>query len=155
MEEIGNFAQDDLIDDDVMILDCFTTVWVWVGSGANEIEKRMAMETAQKYVAAAAATDGRDADTSIMQCSAGSEPSLFATNFVGWDAELFTKNKFQDPYEMKLAEERKKKEAANAAAAEEEKKAAKADAVKGSTFSLEELQSGCPEGVDPTQKEMF
>jgi len=167
MEEIGNFAQDDLIDDDVMILDCYTTVYVWVGSGANEIEKRMAMDTANKYVAAAAATDGRDADTGIMQISASREPALFTTNFMGWDAELFEKNKFQDPYELRLAEERKKKEAegAEAAAADakaaadkkaaEDEKAAKADAVKGSTFSLEALQGGCPEGVDPGNKELF
>jgi len=166
VEEVPNFTQEDLIDDDVMLLDMYTTVFVWVGSGANETEKSMAMDTCQKYIDAT--TDGRDKeDVGTMQVKAGSEPAMFTTNFIGWDEELFNKNKFEDPYEKKLRElkEAKEKEAAEAKAeeeaaaakkAEEEaEKAAKAEAAAGSSFTLEELQAGVPEGVDAANKQNY
>ena len=71
VEEVNNFAQEDLIDEDCMLLDTFNQVFVWVGSRSTEREKRESMEIAQKYVAAA--TDGRDPDTPIIRvrpCSA-------------------------------------------------------------------------------------
>ena len=39
--------------DDIFLLDCFTEVYVWVGDGANDSEKKMASETARKYIEAA------------------------------------------------------------------------------------------------------
>jgi len=32
VDEVFNYAQSDLIDDDVMLLDCFTQVFLWIGS---------------------------------------------------------------------------------------------------------------------------
>ena len=42
------------VRDDVMLLDVYTQVYVWVGSASNEQEQRMAMDTAEKYVRGAA-----------------------------------------------------------------------------------------------------
>ena len=53
--------------DDVMLLDCYSQVFVWVGVGANRKEREQAMNFAQKYVAEA--VDGRDADAPIMKVS--------------------------------------------------------------------------------------
>lgn len=39
VEEIKNFEQDDLSDDDIMILDGDDTVFVWIGKGASDEEK--------------------------------------------------------------------------------------------------------------------
>jgi hypothetical protein len=50
--------QEDLVDDDVVILDTYSSVFVWVGSHANEEERRGAMELAAQYVKEAAAADG-------------------------------------------------------------------------------------------------
>ena len=36
VEEIDNYEQDDLIDDDVMILDTYTQVFIWIGSQSTE-----------------------------------------------------------------------------------------------------------------------
>jgi len=164
-EEVFDFDQADLIDDDVMLLDAFNTVYVWVGSASNDKEKEMAMDTAAKYVAGAA--DGRDPDTPIIRVSAGSEPVMFSTHFVGWDAELFSKNKFEDPYEMKLRllrEEKDKalleaagaeKAAAEAKAAEEAAAREKADEAAATTFPLDVLQTSVPEGVDAANKEIY
>jgi advillin len=165
VEEIFNFTQEDLIDDDVMLLDVVTSVYVWVGSNASEEEKAKAVQTAADYNAQA--TDGRDADTAVMEIKCGNEPAMFTTNFVGWDAELFTKNKFEDPYEKRLRELAEAKEKVAAAAAAEDAKAAEAkaaedaaaakvaEAASGSCFTLEELQAGVPDGVDAGKKETY
>lgn len=50
VDEIADFSQSDLIDDDVMILDTYTTVFVWIGSRANEDEKAQAMKVTQEYI---------------------------------------------------------------------------------------------------------
>lgn len=39
VEEVPAFAQADLADEDVMLLDTYTTVFVWVGAGANAAER--------------------------------------------------------------------------------------------------------------------
>jgi hypothetical protein len=65
VEEVDNFSQEDLIDEDCMLLDTFNQVFVWVGSRSSEREKRESMQLAEKYIAAA--TDGRDPDTPVIR----------------------------------------------------------------------------------------
>ena len=43
-------CQDDLDPDDIFILDTFAEVYVWVGHGASEDEKRLSADAAHKYV---------------------------------------------------------------------------------------------------------
>ena len=38
-EEIFDFDQDDMDEDDVMVLDTFDTIYIWVGNGARKDEK--------------------------------------------------------------------------------------------------------------------
>jgi len=82
--EIFRLSQDDLVQDDAMLLDMYRMVYVWVGKGANEEEKRAAMELAVEYTRNA--PDNRPADTPIYLVYAGREPRLFTTVFHGWDA---------------------------------------------------------------------
>jgi Gelsolin repeat len=49
VEEIENFDQSDLCADDVMLLDTHTTVYIWIGSGSNETERKEAMAVAQVH----------------------------------------------------------------------------------------------------------
>ena len=100
-EEIFNFTQDDLDDDDVMLLDVATEVFLWIGKNANENEKRESLFLAQRYVARMAETDGRDVDTSITTVPAGAEPKMFTAHFIAWDASKASAT-FVDPYELKL-----------------------------------------------------
>jgi hypothetical protein len=162
VEEVTDFEQEDLIDEDVMILDCFTSIFVWVGSQAHAEEKAKAMQFAQEF--AAKANDGRDADVPIMRVAAGSEPFMFTSQFVGWDAEFAKKNMFLDPYEAKmraLQEEKAKKEAVafgEAAPAPAPVAAAAAAPIARSAsglYSREQLTSGPIDGVDPSRKEEF
>ena len=84
----------------MFLLDTFTSVFVWIGSGANESEKAGAVEFAGKYVAEA--NDGRDPDIPVIRVLSGQEPSLFTTHFIAWDHELAEKNKFHDPYAARM-----------------------------------------------------
>ena len=91
VEPIFDFSQADLEEEDVYLLDCFTTVFIWIGSAANETEKTSALETAKVYVQA----QGYSEDTAICQVTSGNEPGLVTCNFLGWDASA--KKKFVDP----------------------------------------------------------
>ena len=46
MEELLDFSQEDLEEDDVMILDAWKELFVWVGEHARKEEKREAVTTA-------------------------------------------------------------------------------------------------------------
>ncbi|GMF22720.1 unnamed protein product [Phytophthora fragariaefolia] len=107
--EIVNFAQDDLNMDDVFILDTYTTLYVWIGAGANEPERREAMALADKYLAVAK-SDGRGDGTPIVAVHCNEEPLMFTSNFLAWDSEFFTKNEFLDPYKARLRKLKEEKE---------------------------------------------
>eukprot|EP00004_Rigifila_ramosa_P003356 TRINITY_DN135_c2_g1_i2.p1 TRINITY_DN135_c2_g1~~TRINITY_DN135_c2_g1_i2.p1 ORF type:complete len:540 (+),score=132.74 TRINITY_DN135_c2_g1_i2:1144-2763(+) len=101
VEEIFHFGQDDLEADDVYLLDTFNEVFIWVGAGSNQLERRMALQTAFDYIKSAG--DGRTATTTPMfQINAGFEPPNFTCHFLGWDSVL-AKSK-EDKYVAKLRE---------------------------------------------------
>ena len=47
MEEINNYTQDDLEEDDIMILDTYDQVLVWIGKDSNQKERKDAFTFAQ------------------------------------------------------------------------------------------------------------
>ena len=47
-----------------MILDTFSEVFVWVGRGANEEEKKESLRTAQEYISSD--PSGRDVDSTLL-----------------------------------------------------------------------------------------
>jgi advillin len=113
VEEVDQFDQTDLNDEDVYLLDTFTTLFLWVGSQASTTEKEKAMEFAQRFVVEAC--DGRDPDIPIIRVTAGQEPTMFSSHFHAWDPEFTKRNVFVDPYQAKLdaiaAEKAKRQEA--------------------------------------------
>lgn len=102
VEEIQRFSQEDLIDDDVMLLDTYTQIFVWVGSKASDQEKQKATEFAMRFCREAG--DGRDANIPVIKINAGEEPLFFTCHFHAWDNELALKNVFNDPFEQKMKE---------------------------------------------------
>jgi uncharacterized protein involved in tolerance to divalent cations len=44
---VNNCVQDDLADDDVMILDNGTNVFLWVGKKTSDVEIKLAFKSAQ------------------------------------------------------------------------------------------------------------
>lgn len=98
VEEVDQFDQGDLNDEDVFLLDTYTQLFVWIGSQSTQQEKDKAMAFAQQY--AASADDGRDPDLPIIRVTAGDEPRMFSCHFHGWDDAFFSKRSFKDPYQV-------------------------------------------------------
>lgn len=82
VEEVPEFTQSDLSDDDVYLLDAYTAVFLWIGNGSNEAERSKGDEFVKQYLEAA--KDGRDTDVPIIHVKAGLEPIIFTTYFVPW-----------------------------------------------------------------------
>jgi hypothetical protein len=144
VEEIFDYAQEDLVEEDVMILDVYDSLYVWVGRGANETEKKEALRVAQEYVK----TDpsGRDPDAcTMMQVKQGFEPLNFTCHFLDWNPDLWKKDSSYESYRKSL--EGKKGNVSDVASA------SKVFEVREVPYS--QLKgSACPEGVDPTNKEV-
>ncbi|XP_062342788.1 adseverin [Osmerus eperlanus] len=88
IEEVpGDFTQEDLAEDDVMLLDTWEQVFVWIGKDANEVEKTESVKCAKTYIE----TDpgGRDKRTSVVTVKQGHEPPTFSGWFLGWDFQCW------------------------------------------------------------------
>jgi len=164
VEETFNFVQDDLISDDVMILDTFAEVFVWIGHDAMQREKDDALKLALEYVEKA--PDGRPKETPVFRIEAGYEPPTFFCHFPGWDPKKAAD--FSDPYAKKLSELKGGKPGAAPAGATSPKGDQKdkgpvkvtADSIgfadpSKKSYTLDELKKSVPAGVDPSKKEMY
>lgn len=98
------FAQDDLTERDVFILDggnSANELWVWHGANSNDQCQQMAFDVAQKYLAFEDATvRPRKDSTSINVVKAGEESVGFHAYFHGWDVEMAAASK--DTYSARL-----------------------------------------------------
>jgi len=153
VEEIFNFDQEDLIVEDVMLLDTYFEVFVWVGSEAKADEKKRALETAIEYVKGD--TSGRTIDdTVMMQIKQGFEPPNFTAHFFAWDPDKWSKGLSYEELKASLngtgSDEAPEMGMASITAALEEFSTDK-------KYPLEQLQSneGLPETVDLTRKEAY
>jgi hypothetical protein len=73
MKEIYNFCQMDLNNNDIMVLDAYSTIFMWVGRNSNNTERKNIMAKVEKYVDSL--TDGRDASkVQLVQIDPCSEP---------------------------------------------------------------------------------
>jgi len=146
VEEIFNYSQEDLISEDVMILDTWNEIYVWVGSHVNPEEKKLSLDTAIKYLASVAGTSGRNPDhTPILTIKQGFEPPLFTSNFI-WDSDKAHAG-INNYEQMK-----KELEAAGSSALVSD--ASKELAKFNKTYEYEVLlRRPLPEGVDPSRLE--
>lgn len=114
MKEIYNFCQEDLNNNDVMVLDTFKTIYMWIGLHSNDTEKRNAVKKAEKY--AQNLTDGRDPEQiQYVTIDPGSEPLGFRAFFPEWEESVVDEWFQPDPYQAKLAAIEAAKQAAYAA----------------------------------------
>ncbi|XP_023672410.2 gelsolin-like [Paramormyrops kingsleyae] len=86
-EEVpGDFTQADLAHDDVMLLDTWDQIFLWIGNEANEVEKTGSPKIAEEYVT----TDpsGRRG-VPIVTIKQGAEPPTFTGWFQAWDPTMW------------------------------------------------------------------
>ncbi|XP_073322737.1 gelsolin-like [Pagrus major] len=89
MDEVpGELTQDDLLPDDVMILDTWDQVFVWIGDEAHEEEKMEAAFSAVRYIESDPAD--RDPRTPTVTIKQGFEPPTFTGWFLGWNHDYWT-----------------------------------------------------------------
>ncbi|XP_074149050.1 gelsolin isoform X1 [Sminthopsis crassicaudata] len=99
IEEVpGEFMQEDLATDDVMLLDTWDQVYVWVGKDSQEEEKTEALTSAKRYIETDPAN--RDRRTPITIVKQGFEPPSFMGWFLGWDNSYWD----VDPLDRAMAE---------------------------------------------------
>ncbi|XP_041040598.1 advillin [Carcharodon carcharias] len=99
MTEIFAFTQEDLDEDDVMLLDTWEEVFLWVGRSANDHEKKQADMLAIEYLQTH--PSGRDLDTPIILVKQGSEPLTFTGWFNAWDSHKWNTGKTSHYDEMR------------------------------------------------------
>ncbi|XP_051866790.1 scinderin like b [Pristis pectinata] len=88
IEEVpGEFTQSDLAVDDVMLLDTWDQIFLWLGKDANEVEKSESLTCAKKYLEAD--PSGRDLGTPIVTVKQGNEPPTFTGWFLAWDSHMW------------------------------------------------------------------
>eukprot|EP00928_Gymnodinium_smaydae_P081296 TRINITY_DN64845_c0_g1_i1.p1 TRINITY_DN64845_c0_g1~~TRINITY_DN64845_c0_g1_i1.p1 ORF type:complete len:903 (-),score=145.17 TRINITY_DN64845_c0_g1_i1:313-2766(-) len=119
VDEIVDFSQPDLNDGDIFLMDVETTIYVWIGGGANDEEKKFSSDLAERFMKQHSRVDGKKVP--VVTIKAGNEPMLFTQHFVDWDPEYTDKQVYKDPYEAKKAALLKKAfedEKANAAASD-------------------------------------
>uniref|UniRef100_A0A672JXJ2 Scinderin like a n=2 Tax=Sinocyclocheilus grahami TaxID=75366 RepID=A0A672JXJ2_SINGR len=82
----GDFTQSDLATDDVMLLDTWDQIFVWIGNDANEVERNGADKIAKDYVDSD--PSGRRG-TPVITVKQGFEPPTFTGWFQAWDAKMW------------------------------------------------------------------
>ncbi|XP_023814633.1 gelsolin isoform X2 [Oryzias latipes] len=89
IEEVpGELTQDDLAPDDVMLLDTWDQVFLWIGNEALDEEKAEALASAERYIQSDPAN--RDPRTPIVKVKQGFEPPTFTGWFLGWNTDYWT-----------------------------------------------------------------
>ncbi|XP_056104841.1 advillin isoform X2 [Rhinichthys klamathensis goyatoka] len=88
MTEVSDFSQDDLDEDDVMLLDTWEEICLWIGNSANQYEIQESYSSAVDYLKTHPA--GRDPGTPISTVKQGYEPPTFTGWFNAWDAHKWS-----------------------------------------------------------------
>ncbi|KAM3877586.1 advillin [Diretmus argenteus] len=100
--EVTQFTQDDLSEDDVMILDTWDQVFLWVGNEANDVERKEAVVTSQEYLRTHPAS--RDLDTPVILIKQGYEPPTFTGWFTAWDPSNWSGGKSYEELKKELGD---------------------------------------------------
>ncbi|XP_041835874.1 advillin [Melanotaenia boesemani] len=146
--EVTQFTQDDLNEDDVMLLDTWDQVFLWIGKEANEVERKEAVTTSQEYLRTH--PGDRDPDTPIILIKQGFEPPTFTGWFTAWDPSKWSAGKSYEELKKELGDE-----TAPVTITTEQNNVESEKYFQ--PFPLDTLvnkvANELPKGVDPTQKE--
>ncbi|XP_029444229.1 villin-like protein [Rhinatrema bivittatum] len=102
MTEIVDFSQEDLDEDDVMLLDTWEEIFLWIGKSSNDYEKNESITSAREYLRAHPA--GRDLATPIIMVKQGFEPPTFTGWFNAWDPHKWSDGKSYEDMKKSLGD---------------------------------------------------
>ena len=87
MKEVPNFTQMDLNIYDVMVLDVYSTVFIWVGPKSSKAERENSASKVDEYIKNK--QDGRDVNNvQVIELEPLNEPINFRTHFPEWEDEV-------------------------------------------------------------------
>ncbi|XP_062401454.1 advillin [Sardina pilchardus] len=148
VSEVTQFTQDDLSEDDVMVLDTWDQVFLWVGNQANDEERKESVVICQEYLRTHPGS--RDPDTPILLVKQGFEPPTFTGWFMAWDPTIWSGGKTYEQLKMELGE------VTSLTRVVPEQNGSTED-INYPSFPADDLinkqAEELPEGVDPAQKE--
>lgn len=90
-EKCTDFCQDDLSDDDIMILDNGSQVFLWIGPKSSEVEVKLAYKSAQVYVQNLRLRDPPN-QRQLMLTFKGKESRKFTKCFHAWSSHKTLKD---------------------------------------------------------------
>ncbi|KAD4981896.1 hypothetical protein E3N88_18567 [Mikania micrantha] len=99
-EEIFSYTQDDLTTEDVLILDCYTEIFVWVGNNSAVKSMQQALSIGLAFLKKDVLEECLSMDTPTYVVKEGHEPPFF-TYFFAWDTSKA--NMLGNSFERKLA----------------------------------------------------
>ncbi|KAJ4925357.1 hypothetical protein JOQ06_018089 [Pogonophryne albipinna] len=102
MTEVEDFAQSDLDEEDVMLLDTWEEIFLWIGNSANQYETKEAWNSAQDYLRTHPAD--RDPDTPVLFVKQGFEPPTFTGWFNAWDPHKWSGGNSYEEMKKKLSD---------------------------------------------------
>ncbi|KAM9333828.1 advillin [Pholidichthys leucotaenia] len=102
MTEVDDFTQYDLDEDDVMLLDTWEEIFLWVGNSANQAETKEAWNSAREYLRTHPAN--RDSDMPICFIKQGYEPPTFTGWFKAWDPHKWSGGNSYEEMKKKLSD---------------------------------------------------
>ncbi|XP_024981262.1 villin-1 isoform X1 [Cynara cardunculus var. scolymus] len=100
VKEIFNFTQDDLTTEDVLVLDCCSEIFVWIGHNSVVKLKQQALSIGLAFLKKDVLGEGLSMDTPTYVVTEGHEPPFF-TRFFEWDTSKA--NMLGNSFERKLA----------------------------------------------------
>uniref|UniRef100_A0A672REX1 Villin like n=1 Tax=Sinocyclocheilus grahami TaxID=75366 RepID=A0A672REX1_SINGR len=101
--EVADFTQDDLDEDDVMLLDTWEEIFLWIGNSANQYETQESYSSAVEYLKTHPA--GRDPGTPVSTVKQAYEPPTFTGWFNAWDAHKWSVSQTAKPSGMLHSEQ--------------------------------------------------
>uniref|UniRef100_A0A663M5Z2 Villin like n=1 Tax=Athene cunicularia TaxID=194338 RepID=A0A663M5Z2_ATHCN len=102
MTEVVGFCQEDLDEDDVMLLDTWEEIFLWVGKASNTYERTESIASAKEYLKTHPA--GRDLATPIILVKQGYEPLNFTGWFNAWDPYKWSDGKSYEEMKNSLGD---------------------------------------------------
>ncbi|KAF5272844.1 hypothetical protein FQR65_LT00440 [Abscondita terminalis] len=102
VEEIQDFQQNDLDEDDVMIIDSTEEIFVWIGKGATEHEIKHVFSKLHQLL-----RRYQRENAVVVTVKQGDEPDLFTMLFPSWNSNIWTSGSSYNDIKQKLKESNK------------------------------------------------
>ncbi|XP_044752329.1 advillin isoform X2 [Coccinella septempunctata] len=87
MEEIHQFAQKNLIPEDIMLLDANEALYIWIGNLSSKEDQKLSLKLAIDYLQMD--PSGRDMNIPIMHVRQSEEPPTFTGFFPTWNKKFW------------------------------------------------------------------